>query len=172
MQSDERVILQGGHVEHQGMPRSMTPVMLHAIDSMEMAAELCAKFEQGRQFAPGVPFLIWTNDNATPVVYYDDPASGIEIAQVVDEVMDIIGWQQEQIASGGRGADYDLLREQHGQGRREDAAKRMQNQLQQRIAHHLANPVTDPFRQPRRTLGNIFPMSRAAGWHTPGERSN
>lgn len=153
--NDDAVTLLPTHIEHVGVPRTMADVTQHAVDSMQMAADLVAMFERDRAFKPDANILIWAYDNATPVVLMQD--DGMEVAEMADMIMEIIDHQREQHEAHGRGLDYDTLRERNGYVSRDRASNVMMDKIQERVARHLANPVTDPFREPRRDqLGHLF----------------
>lgn len=115
-----------------------------------------------RHFKPTAPILLVGPDGRVPILLIAD--GDTEAAELEDLAQEAINQQEEQLAAGGRGMDFDKLREKHGQVRREDVDVSIREAIQRRIDHHKANPVTDPFREPRQILGNRYPMSRAAGW--------
>jgi len=55
----------------------------------------------------------------------------------------------EKMARQSMIMDFDALREKNGLMPKEKVKAEMSDALQRRIAQHKANPVTDPFRQPR-----------------------
>lgn len=166
---DEIVVPVGYDLSWKGpaVPRTMKNHISHAAKGMKEASEIGHLF--GRSAKPFAPMLLIGPDGRTPIVVIGDGMT--EAAELEDLAMEAIGHQQEQMDALGRGLDYDDMRERHGKVMREQVDTQIREAIRARIKHHQQNPVTDPFRQPRKALGNVFPMSRAAGWVDGLERN-
>ena len=143
-----------GHIDHAGSPRSMRGTAPVAATGAQEAANLVEMFGKGRSFRPQAPVLLWGADNRTPILIMTE--GDVEVSELQDLAEEAIGMQAERVAATGRGLDYDALREKHGNVRRDKVPQAISDAIQERIAHHKQNPVTDPFRQPARPLGNVF----------------
>lgn len=162
----------GRTLDWQGptMPATMQHHVSQAARGMKEAAGLVELFDKGRHYKPQAPILLVGPDGRQPILLIGDGVT--EVAELQDMAQAAIADQEEAMSSNssGRGMDYDSLREKHGKVRREDVDTQIRYAISERIRHHKENPVSDPFRQPQRTLGNIYPMSREAGWHEGEER--
>ena len=102
------------------------------------------------EFQPYLPVLVKAPQGWTAI-------TGMGYATVA-ELQDcaIVLWNRQIQA-----IDWDERRERARLMRREDVAAEMADALTRRIAQHKANPVTDPFRQPRYPRVNgktVFPV--------------
>ena len=147
------LLLPIGYVQHRGVPQTMRSTSNRAVGNHQEAGDL-AYMLGGRSAMPKAPVLVWGPDNRTVIMLVGDGVT--EAAELQDMALEAIERQEEQIARNGRGMDYDAMREKHGYVSRENAGNAISDAIAERIAHHKANPVTDPFRQPRRALGNMF----------------
>lgn len=143
------------------MPRVLEQHVSAAAQGHKEAAGIATMFGS-RHFKPTAPILLVGPDGRVPILLIAD--GDTEAAELEDLAQEAIDQQEGQLKAGGRGMDFDKLREKHGQVRHEDVDVSIREAIQRRIDHHKRNPVTDGFRQPQRELGSIFPMSRAAGW--------
>lgn len=67
----------------------------------------------------------------------------------------------------GQTVDFDVLREKHGQMRREDAGIAIQEAVHERIKAHKASPRTDPPREPHYVRPNektVFAQPQETTW--------
>lgn len=108
------------------------------------AAEIGHYF--GRETKPDKPLMVVGPDGKVPILIIGDGVT--EAAELQDLAVEAIAVQKDRIAAGGRGFDFDSAREKAGRARAEDFGKLASDAVQQRIAHHKANPVTDPPRRP------------------------
>ena len=111
-------------------------------------------------FCPYLPVLVKAPNGWTAI-------TGLGLAPAA-ELQDcaIVLWrrQEEALAKTGSILDFDAARERHGLMRKEDVSAAMADALTRRIARHKANPVTDPFRQPRYVRVNgktVFPVVKS-----------
>ncbi len=127
-------------------PRTIAP-LLSAAANEETASSIVDMFGGDRHYKPTAPIMLVGPDGRTPIILITE--GEVEAAELQDMALEAIGNQEERISSFGRGLNFDELRERDGYVRREDAGNAIKDAIAARIAHHLQNPVTDPFRQPR-----------------------
>jgi hypothetical protein len=96
-------------------------------------------------FAPYLPVLVKAPAGWTAITGW----GYADAAELQDCAVVLWTKQAEALTKTGRLMDFDALRERHGMIRAEDVPAAMAEALTRRIAHHRANPVTDPFRVPR-----------------------
>ena len=62
----------------------------------------------------------------------------------------VVTWEEQttKFAAGKPLLDYDAARERRGLMPREEVDAATRDALLRRVAAHMANPITDPFRQP------------------------
>lgn len=124
---------------------------------MKEAGSIVQMFGGDPHFKPVHPILLIGPDGRTPILLIGDGVT--EAAELQDMAMAYIDKQEKEIASHGRGMDFDLLRQKSGAVRRDKVGQAISDAIAARIAHHQANPRTDPFRQPLlRQLGQAFAL--------------
>lgn len=152
------LLLPIGYIDRSAqMPERMGTVTAAGARGMREAMNLVDMLGGDPRFKPQAPILLVGPDGRTPILLVG--AGETEAAELQDMAMEAIGHQDEMVAVGGRGMDYDGLREKHGAVRRDEAGQAISDAIQARIDHHQQNPVSDPFRQPRRPqLGQVFAL--------------
>lgn len=144
------------------MPGQMANVTSTGARGMKEAGNIVDMLGGNPAFKPKAPILLVGPDGRTPILLIGDGVT--EAAELQDMAQEAIGAQEDAIASHGRGMDYDKLREKHGAVRRDEAGRAISDAIQARIDHHKQNPVSDPFRQPRRPqLGHVFALGGIGG---------
>ncbi len=97
-------------------------------------------------FAPNLPVLVMVPGAHAPTLI-----AGMGYASAA-ELQDcaVVTWEEQttKLAEGSPLLDYDAARERRGLPRREEVDAATRDALLRRVAAHMANPVTDPFRQP------------------------
>lgn len=115
-------------------------------------------------YKPRAPILLVGPDGRVPILLIGDGVT--EAAELEDMAQEAIDRQEAQIAAGGRGMNFDELRERSGQVRRDQVDTQIREAVSTRIKHHLQNPRTDPFRQPLRDqLGKVFALGAISKEH-------
>jgi len=137
-----------GYVDDKNAIRKMGNAVSTGARGMKEASNIVDLLGGDPRFKPTAPILLIGPDGRTPILIIGDGVT--EAAELQDMAMEAIGKQEDEIAAHGRGMDYDRLREKHGAVRRDEAGMAISDAIAARIAHHQQNPVTDPFRQPRR----------------------
>lgn len=97
-------------------------------------------------FAPYMPVLVMVPGSDSPTLI---PGMGFATAAELQDCA-IVAWtkQTEQLVKMGHVVDFDALRERHGLMRREEVDVATRDAMVRRVAHHKANPISDPERQP------------------------
>lgn len=155
---DDFVVPIGHTLDWKGptVPRLLTPHVAAGARGRREAAGLSEMFGS-RSYKPTAPILLIGPDGRTPILLIGDGVT--EVSELEDLAQAAIDQQEDQIAAGGRGMDFDKLREKHGQVRTDQVDNGIRDAIAARIAHHQQNPVTDPFRQPLRPqLGRTFSL--------------
>lgn len=97
-------------------------------------------------FAPYMPVMVMVPGADAPTLI-----AGMGFATAA-ELRDcaVAAWssQTEKIAKTGHVLDFDSLRERAGLMRREEVDAATREAMVHRIARHMANPISDPARQP------------------------
>lgn len=141
------------------VPRALDRSVATGIRGQREADGLAEMFGGRRDYKPTAPILLIGPDGRVPILLIAD--GDVEVAELQDLAQEAINQQEEEMASGGRGMDFDKLRERHGQLRRDQVDMGIRDAIAERIAHHKANPVTDPFRVPiygGKQLGQVFAL--------------
>lgn len=142
------LLLPIGYVDDKNAIAKMGKAVSTGARGMKEAGSIVEMLGGDPRFKPTAPILLIGPDGRTPILLIGDGVT--EAAELQDMAMAAIGQQEAEIAAHGRGMDYDKLREKHGAVRRDEAGKAISDAIAARIAHHQQNPITDPFRQPRR----------------------
>jgi hypothetical protein len=101
----------------------------------------------GASSMPKAPIAVLGPDGSSIIMVVGDGVT--EASELQDLAAEAFDRQADTIKRTGDGSDFAGLREKHGYRRREDFNGAWKEALQERIAKHKANPVTDPFRQPK-----------------------
>lgn len=128
------------------IPMSMQGLVSGHVRGMADAQEIGHAF--GRTRTPKLPLMVSGPDSRVPILVVGDGVT--EAAELEDLAQEAIADQEERVKANSRGYDFDGAREKAGMVRREDFQQAMHDALEERIARHKANPVTDPPRQPYR----------------------
>ncbi len=112
-------------------------------------AEDCAELVRwfgSPDFAPNLPVMVIVPGAHAPTLI-----AGMGYASAA-ELQDcaVVTWEEQttKLAEGKPLLDFDAARERRGLLPREDVDAATRDALLRRVAEHMANPVTDPFRQP------------------------
>ena len=97
------------------------------------------------EFCPYPPILLLIPNHPTLLV----GMGYADAAELRDDAVNIWGKYTERLEKKGALVDFDELRERNGLARREDVQQMTAEAFHERIKHHLANPITDPPRQPQ-----------------------
>ena len=96
-------------------------------------------------FCPFLPVLVRAPGEWTAITGWGYASA----AELQDCAIAVWNRQDEKLVKMGAMFDFDALRERHGLIRREQADAAVREAIRERIRHHKANPVTDPFRVPQ-----------------------
>lgn len=144
-----------GHVDDKNVIAKMGKTVSAGARGMQGAGGIVEMLGGDPHFKPVHPILLIGPDGRTPILLIGDGVT--EASELQDMAMSYIDKQEQEIASHGRGMDFDLLRQKSGAIRRDKVGQAISDAIAARIAHHQANPRTDPFRQPRLPqLGKSF----------------
>lgn len=136
------------HLPGMGMatiPLSMRDKLSGVARSDREAAEIGHWF--GRDTKPDKPMMLVGPDGRVPIVIMAEGET--EAAELQDLAQEALAKQQEKVAATGRGFDFEEAREKAGMPRAEDFGRIASDAVQERIARHKANPITDPARIPQ-----------------------
>lgn len=101
----------------------------------------------GRSAKPNQPITIVGPDGRTPITILSDGET--EAGELADLAQDAVERGRARLAKGGNVMDFAAYRERRGLPAHEDVRVAVAEAIAARIAHHRANPVTDP---PRKVL--------------------
>lgn len=121
------------------VPYSLRGQVSGAVTDPGAAREIGHAF--GRTTKVDKPFLV-QSENATAVIMTEGVTEAAELEDLALEALD----RQTERAKGDFGAEQ---REKRHMPRREDFDRLYRDALDERVARHKRNPVTDPARQPR-----------------------
>lgn len=127
------------------MPEDFQGKLSAVCRTAEDCAELVRWFGSS-DFAPNLPVMVMVPGAHAPTLI-----AGMGYASAA-ELQDcaVVTWEQQttKLAEGKPLLDYDAARERRGLLRREDVDAATRDALLRRVKEHMANPITDPFRQP------------------------
>lgn len=127
--------------------------------SLKECGDLVAWFDGRPNFCPDQPVLLMIPNVNPPVLI-----SGMGFAtaaELRDCALEAWAVKSKRMEKLGEVMDFDSLREQHGDVRREDAPAAIAEAFAERIRRHKASPVTDPWKQfkyPNPTQKVVFPQ--------------
>ena len=132
-------------IDWTGVPDSYKGKCSAVCRSLQECEELPRWFGSP-DFAPYMPVMVMVPGADAPTL-----VAGLGYATAA-ELRDcaVAAWskQTDRLATTGSLADFDALRERHGLMRREEVDVATRDAMVRRVAHHKANPISDPARQP------------------------
>lgn len=130
-------------VNQYEIPYSLRGQVSAGVTSQAQAQEIGHAF--GRSAMPVLPVLV-RNGQDSVVIMGDGVTEASELEDLAQMAI------AEAKTPEQRKAFNEEQREKRGMPRSEDFDKNLRDALQRRIAHHKANPVTDPARVPQRPV--------------------
>lgn len=122
----------------QGQPMSMQRASRGSQDAGELAYHL-----GGREVRPNAPIVLFAADGSPIVLIGAGIAEASELQDLAEKAL---AEANENIRKQGTRFNFAEARERAGLPRAEDFDRLYRDALQQRVAEHKRNPVTDPHR--------------------------
>ena len=135
-------------IDWRGVPYHIRQRYENRVSALCTSVQECedlVRWFGAEDFCPFLPVLLMVPGTGGILL------SGLGLATVSELRDDAVGlWhlKSERMEKHGSLIDFDEARERHGQMRREDVPAAISEALRERARKHLANPVTDPARQP------------------------
>ena len=146
-------------IDWKGVPASFKG-KLSAVCRTAEECEGLVRWFGSPDFCPQLPLMVLIPGAAPSLIAGFGYATAAELQDCA-----VYAWHKntEQIAKTGGLLDFDAARERAGLIRREEVDAATRNAFRDRIAHHKANPITDPFRQP------VYPNPTNRTLHPKGD---